>query len=105
MAFTDERLLEISDRYGLTTLLLDENDNVVFDEDNNPIPVAGLNKDTFKVYNADRNVNINLLKKSVITNNTEIGYWATMLNGKWELVFDTDPNLNDTNGIFTEIME
>jgi hypothetical protein len=105
MAFTDERLIEISDRYGLTKTLLDENGDVVVDEDNNTTQVAGLNKDTFKVYNADKNVDINLLKKTVITNNTEVGYWATMLNGKWELVFDTDPILIDPNGIFTEIKE
>ena len=105
MAFTDERLLEISDRYGLTTPLVDENGDVVRDEDGNFTLVAGLNKDTFKVYNADKNVDINLLKKTVITNNNEVGYWATMINGKWELVFDADPNLLDINGIFTEIKE
>lgn len=97
MAFTDERLLEICQRYGLVELALNADDEL--------IRTCKLDKTTMKMYTAEKSTDVGALEKSRITDSATVGYWSTVFNGKWELVFDTDPNLIDANNIFTEIQE
>lgn len=99
MAFTDERLHEICQRYALVEPELNDDGEATGEQ------IATLDKTTMKMYTAERSTDVSALKKSRITNSEDVGYWSTVINGKWELVFDTDPNLIDADGIFTEIQE
>lgn len=105
MAFTDERLIEICTRYALFEHALEDDGTPLVDADGEEYHVPGLDINTMKVYTAPRSVPVSALKKSTITNSKNIGYWCTVVDGKWELVFDADPSLIDASGIFTEIQE
>jgi len=101
MALTEERITEICVRYGLIEQVFDSN-NEFTGEYNNLLDGTSM-----KVYHAPKNsVNVNDLKKSMLTDSDTVQYWSTVINGNtWELVFDIDPELKDPENVFTEIRE
>jgi hypothetical protein len=105
MAFTDERSVEICTKYGLVQSAMEEDgETLSLDADGEQIIVSTLDKNAMKVYTAPRNTAVSALKKSAITASDSIGYWCSVVDDKWELVFDADPSLIGA-GQFTEIQE
>ncbi len=98
MAFTDERLTEICQRYGIINKNIDDDGVVTI--------TNGLDKATMKVYHANKSdIADGDLSKENITDLDEVGYWGTSIGDKWELVFDADPALKNTDNKFLEITE
>ena len=98
MAFTDERLTEICQRYQILDKTVNEDGEVTVHN--------GLDKTKMKVYHANMSdIADGDLLKSKLTDNDEIGYWGTVIDGKHEIVFDDDPALKDSNNKFLEITE
>jgi len=99
MAFTDERLTEICQRYGAVENTLAEDGNIT--------TTNLLDKTTMKVYHVAKNsVSLSDIHLDNLTEVDNILYYSTILNGDtWELVFNIDPVLGDSGNNFTEITE
>jgi hypothetical protein len=96
MAFTQERILEISYRYGLLKV-----------NDEGAMESSIEDPSSIKLFHAPKNsVSSEELTKSYLTDK-DIEFWATPLNsiGVWEVLFLEDPELKDTNNKYISVGE
>ena len=95
MAFTDERILELSSRYG----------KIGINEEG--VSISLLDATNIKVYQATYSTLTTEQKNIKYLTDTEAQMWSTVLFGKdiYEVVFSAYPELKDEDSKYTEISE
>ena len=94
MAFTDERIEELTARYGLTKIDPETNDSIF-----------RINAETIKLYHATYSeLTTNQKDRSYLTDE-DIDIWTTVLVDQdiFEVLFELDPFLKDADNKYSEI--